>query len=424
MRALAFVLVFGVACASDPPTYESDLHQVVFSEESGILDVAASPAPYAVLQGTTMHLSPTCPLGSPCANVAHGASLCFDYSLSTPNFHSLVATFDTPGPVTLNLEPKACGLAASAPQPSPDAVRFDVVAPEDVEGVTPMLPESYTEGPYVYVDAPEGWLREDSAPWRLVSGQAFELTASLRKRGSGTILAHPAGTWRLDGASEVQPSGDTSMSATVFARGSGRQTLSYQTVAGSFPVASLDVVAHPTVARMELAVGWSAGGADPTRSGGSFFVRAVLWDEEGNLIFGAPVHWSADRMVAVAGPQPAVLAPWLPGADYLYLKDLCRDPSAEHGAATATVRASYGGQHAAKRLRWIVPEPEEGAEPWVASPLCSNRLGGSANTGEGSPLFGIGVLGWLGWSGWRRRAPTRGSPGATTRSSRTSATIP
>ncbi len=263
MHALAFVLVFGVACDGDPPTYESDLHQVVFSEESGIVDVAASPAPYGVLQGTTMHLSPTCPLGSPCANVAHGASLCFDYSMSAGHQDGMVATFDTPGPVTLNLEPKACGLPASAPQPSSDAVPFDVVAPEDVEGVTPMQPEAYTEGPYVYLDAPEGWLREDSAPWRLVSGQAFELTASLRKRGSGTILAHPAGTWRLDGASEVQPSGYASMSATVLARGSGRQTLSYQTVGRSFPVARLDVVAHPTVARMELAVGWSAGGPIP-----------------------------------------------------------------------------------------------------------------------------------------------------------------
>jgi len=181
------------------------------------------------------------------------------------------------------------------------------------------------------------------------------------------------------------------------------QTAVLESTDGEVEVAELEIVPASVITRMELATaGISPDAESAALWAGTYYVRAVTWNGAGELIFGAPVTWSATRMVTQVGADAG-----LPGGDYALLKDLCHDPVKEAGGATSTVTASLGLLSASKSLSWTVRDPGD-AEQWAADAACSDGCGCVPEQAPAAEAAGAVGVGLLGWAVVRRRAQRAG----------------
>jgi len=317
---------------------------------------------------------------------------------------------DGSGAVTWTFTPTDCALAELGVELLPDQVEFRFVDPEVVEGgvdqwLEVAATELYEAGLLAQPDGSgfdESLRNPDGEPFRVVAGEPFVFRVRLIEETSGEPVAWAS----QDGSIEVNTTAGDQVS--VIEIGTGFAELA---------------IPEGSEAEIGLTVGertWSAGrvvGVPPSTvdslvvvgavyaegqegAGTPYAARAVLRDDQGRPVYGAPVTWK------VIGGELALSQGFLdlPGADYVELGDACIDP-ADTSPRSMSLKASYRGMSDRVEFSWDPPEPEEApnSEGWQPHESCSGGCSCRAAGPSPTPAAAAAALGLVGILTVRRR---------------------
>ncbi len=299
--------------------------------------------------------------------------------------------FTEPGTVDWTFTPQECPGNAYGYTPAPDHVAIEVVAAENVEGSLPMRLEELVESlvednPAVRLDGGEDWKLADDEPLRLVANQRFAVSPMLRTADGA--VAWREGELNAETGVVTFPL-ETKGAWDLVANEGASSALTLAVDGGEFEVGTVEGVPESAVASIEIAVLYVDAEDGISMPYGA---RAVLRDQDGNLVFGAPVEWRHSALRLMTGPDAG-----LPGADYVMFADECSDPGTTFGEQRATLRASVGLVSDVVELVWtprLEAAPEEGwtkHEDCQPPTVCGCSSGGSAPAGL--LVVGLAALG-------------------------------
>lgn len=369
MRLLPLFLL--VACG---PALHTDAGQIGIALPN-MIDPATDGVPNAFLVGTTADYVLTC--AGDCPEGTPEVAPCFTQTVEgAATLGASTLSFDAAGEVVWRFTAMPCPANDLGWVPTDDAITLTAVDPAGVTGHFAHVYEewagSYIAAGLLRLEAPEGWLPAAGAPAYVFADRDVGVFPRLwTSAGDAVAFPHddavlsstpPAVTFEVDSATVRIGAGDSSaVSLTV-----AGTTLSMGEVIGVDPGEAV---------AMDLAVAYSVGeGGTDTPSA----ARAVVWDGEGNPVFGAPVTWTFDRDMDLSIFGDAF-------ADYAMLGDACVPPSADYGPQTAMLTARYGELSASIPLAWTPRfEPGDDAE-WETSPTCGTTFGGEDEEDTGTP---------------------------------------
>lgn len=334
----------------------------------------------------------------------YDALACFDQDVEAGHLDGAgCVNGEGPGTATWTFTPTDCPLIDLGAELVPDQVEFRFVDLEAVEGeFDQWLEEAATEmfeaGLLAQPDGSgfdESLRNPDGDPFRVVADEPFVFRIRLVEGDTGQPVAWTA----QEGVVDVATTAGEAVSVIEIGIGSAELSLPEGseaeitlTVGGrAWSAGRVIAVAPSAVRELDLVAAVYADGQDG--AGTPYAARAVLRDDEGRPVYGAPVSWK------VTGGELAMAESSLdlPGADYVELADACIDP-ADTSPRSMTLKASYRGHSDRVQLSWDPVDPEEtpDSEGWAPHESCTGGCSCRADGPSATPAALAGVLGCLG----------------------------
>ncbi|MEZ4239596.1 MAG: hypothetical protein R3F59_26255 [Myxococcota bacterium] len=355
---------------------------VVDAQDVSQLGTLSFPGP--MLRGTRTCPAVQCTTG--CGLPMPQLLSCYDLGVAGPGSLGVgpCFTFDSQGAVTWTFTPRACAVAGF--DPVPDTITFPVVTAATVspsvveyEG----LAEAFLHPDPAIGHFPPRWRHVPQERWQLAG--PFQFTVALLRATDLSTVGFSLADQALDVEGSPEVTAVTRGRAIEVTAPPGRQaSLQFRVGAATWqaPVARVIGVSPDDAASLQVVVGYfEASDGDLLPAG----ARAIVRDDAGDLVWGAPVVWSLDAgLLALDGSG-------MPGADYVQLSGACVDPATDAGHHDALLRATLqtagGTLTATAPLSWdSTPDP---ADPgFTPDPTCVEGhppdTGGSGTT-TGTP---------------------------------------
>ncbi|MCY1012668.1 DUF4185 domain-containing protein [Nannocystis pusilla] len=306
---------------------------------------------------------------------------------------------ESPGEVVWTVD-APCG----APGQEPDRVQMRVVSLDAVEArVTSGLDATVVryamrDNPVVTVLGAE-WLDRLPREFKVVAGEQVAIGVALFEPGTHHIVARqsepaPAVTWTTTRGRAPVTYPSQQLELVTFAGSEAEAT--FELAGHRWPLARVTGVSADAVTSLELAGAFYFMEDDDApligRTSVPFAARTVARDDEGDLVVGLPIAWSAEAGNMAYWPE-------LTPPDTLVLADDCIAPEDRDGARKLLLRARHGDLSASLEFTWAGTRelsPFNFVEPdssWAPPDTCLAPAGCGCRSGEpGGAALLLGLL--------------------------------
>jgi uncharacterized protein (TIGR03382 family) len=240
----------------------------------------------------------------------------------------------------------------------------------------------------------------DGEPYRILVGGEAQIFVVLEDNGGAAVMWPKTATVRLladEGGVPEQASIDGS-AAIVSPEAVGAGSVTLEVGETLFEAGTWEAVEASEAASIEIIVAIGEDG----EAVGPVAARAVVRDEAGNPLFGAPVEWG----VAKGGElsvEPMVDNEGRGDRSYVNLDGgRCLAPDEREGDHEAVLQARFGKLHDEVELQWHNLAPEDPDQEWSRPAECLEPVKACGCDSSGGLAPGWALVGALGWLVRRR----------------------